>query len=879
MKKLLQILMIAVFLVIHSSLSGQVHDFNRSVRFVISELSDGSKTLNWTQEANATAYTIRRRTAGTGNFSVIGNLPGDATSYTDNNVQKTLTYEYEVRKTINVSGASITSPGYLYGGNAVPPIHQRGYYLILAESTAFAALESKLGRLKNDLEMDGWVVQIKTVERDTPVPAVKNIIKEVYQETGAKLSTVFLFGRIPVPYSGVIRPDGHADHEGAWPADVYYADMDGLWTDNIANSTVASNSRHHNIPDDGKFDQSVLPSDVELEIGRVDFFDMPAFSKTEIELLEAYLDKNHEFRNGRIIMPRRGIIQNNFGGFEEAFGQTALNNFTRFFGIDSVRYGEYRNTLRTNPYLWSYGCGGGSYTSASGITNTANLTVDSLQTVFTALFGSYFGDWDSRNNLLRAALGSGTTLTNAWAGRPHWYFQHMAMGRHIGFSTRLTQNNSLYPSGFGGRMIHIALMGEPGLTMYPYRAIDDVGVAVDKNTLSVNVVSDHQEGFYYYIKKAHEDKYTLINDEPTIEKSLQLDCLDKGEYQLMVRAVKKEENASGNFMNLSIGRSTAFTIESDARPTIDFDFQLDFDLLTATSFSQNADSLRWQVIGQQVVESTDQNIQILLDDLSSNRLCLLASNECAVDTLCKNLPQVVSSLPQVVTFFPTLPTCFGFNDGRISLFVSGGAPPFEVIWSNGFEGMTLEGVGAGEYAVTITSRTGKSGSASTTLTQPTELIADVMINYTPDQSSNQVNINISGGSPPYRAAWSDGFEGIQRMDVTSGDYIVQITDDKGCVTEIVFNILPVSAKDLINQQIGFDIQVLQGDNILVLFSETTIQPIKALIYSVDSKLMLSDNIPVLTSAWRISGINWPSGIYILDIEAAGRHTAKKFFKP
>ena len=70
------------------------------------------------------------------------------------------------------------------------------------------------------------------------------------------------------------------------------------------------------------------------------------------------------------------------------------------------------------------------------------------------LFGSYFGDWDSTNNLLRAAIATPTyTLTCAWVGRPSWYFHHMALGETIGFSTMLSQNNDagywgwVYPHG------------------------------------------------------------------------------------------------------------------------------------------------------------------------------------------------------------------------------------------------------------------------------------------------------------------------------------------------------------------------------------------------------------------------------------------------
>jgi len=47
------------------------------------------------------------------------------------------------------------------------------------------------------------------------------------------------------------------------------------------------------------------------------------------------------------------------------------------------------------------------------------------------------------NNLLRAQLGTTNyTLTSVWASRPNWMFHHMALGETIGFSTRVTQNNS-----------------------------------------------------------------------------------------------------------------------------------------------------------------------------------------------------------------------------------------------------------------------------------------------------------------------------------------------------------------------------------------------------------------------------------------------------
>src|SRR5207237_1150777 len=62
-------------------------------------------------------------------------------------------------------------------------------------------------------------------------------------------------------------------------------------------------------------------------------------------------------------------------------------------------------------------------------------------------------------------------LTCALSGRPHWFLHHMALGETIGYSTRLTQNNTpngLYQNQMNScaGQIHIALMGDPTLRMH-----------------------------------------------------------------------------------------------------------------------------------------------------------------------------------------------------------------------------------------------------------------------------------------------------------------------------------------------------------------------------------------------------------------------------
>ena len=55
------------------------------------------------------------------------------------------------------------------------------------------------------------------------------------------------------------------------------------------------------------------------------------------------------------------------------------------------------------------------------------------------LFGSYMGNWDGQDDLLRSVLATPTMgLACMMVGEPHWFVHHMGLGETIGYGTRLT---------------------------------------------------------------------------------------------------------------------------------------------------------------------------------------------------------------------------------------------------------------------------------------------------------------------------------------------------------------------------------------------------------------------------------------------------------
>ncbi|MDX1952833.1 MAG: hypothetical protein SFY81_11675 [Verrucomicrobiota bacterium] len=524
-------------------------------------------TLTWASDERATGYTVSRKGKNATSWSQIATLPGSATTYTDSNVADRNTYEYALSKT---TSWNYPGTGYAYVGINAPLIENRGKVVLLVENLYANDLAMELTRLEQDLAGDGWTVLRHDVSRTASVPSIKEIIKADYNADPANVKAVFLFGRVPVPYSGNFNPDGHEDHNGAWPADLYYGDMDGNWTDSSVNNSGSHRPANRNVPGDGKFDQSNLPGNVELAVGRVDLSNMTCYAnkspaRSEKDLLRQYLNKDHNFRHRLIDLPRRGLVCDNFGEREgEAFAASGWRNFAPMFGADnvaSVGGGQFFTTLNSQGYLWSYGTGGGSYYTCNGVGGSDDFALGDIKSVFTMFLGSYFGDWDNESNFLRAPLGSTTyTLTTSWAGRPHWFYHHMALGETIGYSTLLSQNNGyggLYAAqNWGTRQVHAALMGDPTLRMHMVTPPANLNGTITGG--SVNLTwgaspdSDIQ-GYVVYKGTSSRGPFTRISGSSLLGGTFFNYTGHASGTIYMVRAVKLERSGSGSYLNPSQG--------------------------------------------------------------------------------------------------------------------------------------------------------------------------------------------------------------------------------------------------------------------------------------------------------------------------------------
>ena len=534
--------------------------------------------LRW-NTASSTSWTLHRRVAGTSSWgsAITGpfTLSGNYQTYADTSVSVGVIYEYALALSSGVDQA------FIYAGIEAPLIENRGKLLLLVDNRFSASLAPELTRLMQDMAGDGWEVIREDASIALSVPEVRAKIKSYY--TTNSIKAVLLFGHFAVPYSGKIVPDGHQnEHWGAWPADVYYADMNGVWTDTLTLTFVVKLNnvdtlcplmfKHRNVPGDGKFDQNTVSATgdatVELELGRIDLGDMPAFGVSETELLRRYLNKNHAYRQRQFNASRKAVRYD--CGWDDA--QSADRSYPTFFvngetdttnvapAVYGFVYGQ-PSPAPGQPYLWVYGNGGGGPQHSVDVGNTTDFANNNVQGVFTMIWGSFNGVWDDVNAFQRAPLASPGSPLTCCMGLRSWTFHEMALGYNIGLSIRKSQSGETPVPFSWDNQIEMTLQGDPTLRMYMVAPATQV-TAIDNGsggvTVSWGASSDTVTGYQVYRGSSSTGSFTRLTSGGGVTGTTYTDSAPLASSVYMVRAVKLETTGSGTFYNPSQGATVSY---------------------------------------------------------------------------------------------------------------------------------------------------------------------------------------------------------------------------------------------------------------------------------------------------------------------------------
>ena len=128
-------------------------------------------------------------------------------------------------------------------------------------------------------------------------------------------------------------------------------------------------------------------------------------------------------------------------------------------------------------------------------------------------------------------------------------------------------------------------------------------------------------------------------------------------------------------------------------------------------------------------------------------------------------------------------SCWGFNDGSINVFPTGGQGPYVYSWSDPFaSGENPGNLPPGDYTVTVYDDNGCTGLTSIIIDEPAPIILTTVGTSVDcgDPNSGSIDLTIDGGTFPYSTIWSNGTSSEDPTGLAAGTYTVTVTDLGGC---------------------------------------------------------------------------------------------------
>lgn len=529
--------------------------------------------LSWQNDTTASRYLIYKRIYETGTFEKIAEVSGGANTFSDLDPFYGKVSEYKVEKVFSDGKQLVSTYAYkalAWDVNLVSEDWRT--LLILVDNTLAFPIASKLEMYRKEIEKQGWRSIVKYVPRveDFNAKAVlsnKEMIKAVYEQT-PNMTAILILGRVAVPYSGNTAPDGHGDdnplpHKGAYPADVFYGDLDTRdWTDNKVSNDKSAFPRQHNYINDGKWDDSYIPNRAELAVGRVDFFDLPFFEESEVEMIINYLQKDIDYRSGMMKADNDAILYDGFDSRQAGYAADGWNNLTSLYGRDNVVEMRIREEIIKNSYELVYANANGGIDNISDAIYSGEIAEKGYKGIHNMIFGSYNVDWDSESNLLRSIIASKPmALTSIWATRPFWTYFKLGLGETFGQALLSTQNNRseyIYPSVVYNGGVHIALMGDPTLSMINESPLDTAFRITDGSKIigfSVKVKKGAEIYGYQLLINRNAVITHYFDESINVDFTIDSDGLNQSDINStrIIRPIIKIENKSGRFLYLGNG--------------------------------------------------------------------------------------------------------------------------------------------------------------------------------------------------------------------------------------------------------------------------------------------------------------------------------------
>ena len=184
----------------------------------------------------------------------------------------------------------------------------------------------------------------------------------------------------------------------------------------------------------------------------------------------------------------------------------------------------------------------------------------------------------------------------------------------------------------------------------------------------------------------------------------------------------------------------------------------------------------------------NESTQSSLEDLAPGTYQLLWTDR----NLCKDTLRFdVKSIPVPELDIQQISSSLcGENNGSASIEIVGTTGPFSIVWSNGSNAQRADSLAPGPYIVSV------SDSNLCVLTdtlivpdiQGPQIEVSTLKEAHCGKAEGEIELHISGDSPPFQILWENEYEGIHLENLIPGNYSVTVVDSLGCLDSLAIEL-------------------------------------------------------------------------------------------
>lgn len=236
--------------------------------------------------------------------------------------------------------------------------------------------------------------------------------------------------------------------------------------------------------------------------------------------------------------------------------------------------------------------------------------------------------------------------------------------------------------------------------------------------------------------------------------------------------------------------------------------------------------------------------------------------------------------PVIDTIMGTNNACFGDSTGTAIPTISLGTAPYTYSWSTGDTTSTLSNLPAGVYGLQVTDSNNCVGIFQTvTITTPS--VVNGALSSTSETcigcNDGSASVVPSGGTSPFTYLWSNSVTNDTINGLTTGFYVVTITDSQGCsfTDSVMVNNTAGISENIMKS--SFIIYPNPSKDFITIESGTTNNDLKK-IAVIDMYGKLISNFETTNNIYSIDIHMLPTGIYLIYINSTDANQVFKIIK-